>query len=377
MYYRNLTAIERRGLQQAVNLADGHARQSLTPESRGVALLNLRALLDSGSIDIPSMEALFREAFSWRLKTDFDSSNSFIAYSASVSVDLMAKLVGARKAAVHAVSPTFDNLAKLFMLNGVPTYPISEEIIYPTPDFSYLDQLSIKVLFLIMPNNPTGARLSYANILKIFDWATDRKVIVILDMSFRYLIADLHRDFVREANIRGASVAVIDDTGKILPFFDSKLSIVSCTDDMISDVRLVHEDMLLNTSGLEMYVLALFLGKPDGFPDELSRVTDLVRRNRRELQGTLRSCGIAPWMRASEEMSVEWIDLGCDAAAMVDACARMGLQILPGNLFDWHDGSSGRAIQFVRIALMRDPDVVSAGCNILRSALNLRTGRSG
>lgn len=373
MKYVNLTAIEREGLEQKINLADGHARQSLMPESRRAALVRLGDALSSGSISIPSSERAFREAFSWRLNTSFNSRNSFISYSASVSVDLIAKLVGARNATVHAVTPTFDNLAKLFMLNKVPTHPVPEEMIYPEPDFSSLDLLPVKVLFLVVPNNPTGACLSFSAILKIFDWAADRKVMVVLDMSFRFLIPDLHQDFVSEANSRGVSLAVIDDTGKVLPFFDSKLSIVSCSSDLTEELRLVHEDMLLNTSGLEMSMLTLFLGQADGFPDELERLSNLVRRNRQEVHATLTSCGITPWMRAEERISVEWIELGSDATEMVRTCARMGLQLLPGHLFDWHDRPSGRGTRFVRVALMRDPEVVSAGCVVLRSALELRT----
>lgn len=375
MNYQNLTAVEREGLRQEINLADGHARHSLTPESRSVALLRIGNLLHSGSIDIPSSEERFREAFSWRLSTDFNSKNSFISYSASVSVDLIAKLIGSRNSAVHAVTPTFDNLAKLFTLNKVPTYPIPEEVIYPETDFAYLDHLVIETLFLVIPNNPTGACLSYAAILKILDWAADRNVLIVLDMSFRLLISDLHRDFVREANARRASLAVVDDTGKMIPFFDSKLSIVSCSNDLVNELRLMHEDLLLNTSGFEMSMLAMFLGQSDGFPDELERLSGLVRRNRQEIHATLETCGITPWMQADEKMSVEWIELGNDAADTVHTCARLGLQLLPGHLFDWDDGSAGRGARFVRAALMRDPEVVQTGCLILRSALELRNER--
>ena len=366
---RNLTAIERRGLRQRINMADGHARQTLSAAGVAAASDRISAILSSGSIDIPNSEARFFDAFATRVKADFPKGRRFILYSASISVDLAAKLLRARGLPVQLMIPTFDNLAALIGMNGVEVGAIAEEFICPVPDFERIRAMNIRALFLVLPNNPTGARVSYEDLLLLFEWAARNDVLLILDLSFRYLISDYCVDMLADADNIGASVVLIDDTGKVLSFFDSKMSVVTCTKDLVTEVSRIHEELLLNASALEMEMLALFLDPSGVFPDELSRARRLVLHNRHLLQAVLRRSGIEPIMERDEEMSVEWVRLAGDAKDTLRGCAMRGLELLPGGLFYWDKADDVRGQQFVRVALMRDEDVVAAGCDILRSVL--------
>lgn len=368
----NLTGIERRGLKQPINMADGHARQTLSTSGVAAASARLMEILALGSIDIPSSEARFLEALGSRMKSKYPDNRSFILYSASISIDLLAKLVRARHARVHLMTPTFDNLAALMKMNGVVVDAISEDIICPISDFERMDTMDIEALVVVMPNNPTGAKLAYTDLVALLHWASRNRVLLALDMSFRYLISDYHTDILSTAEAIGASVILIDDTGKVLSFFDSKISVVSCTEDLAAEVRRIHEEILLNTSALEMEMLGLFLDPNGTRPDELQRVHSLVRNNRHLVQRELRSSGIEPLMEANDKMSIEWVRLDGDATKLVRRCDSLGLQLLPGRLFYWDrpDGSLGQ--NFFRVALMRDEEVVAAGCDILRLVLKKR-----
>jgi aspartate/methionine/tyrosine aminotransferase len=366
---RSLTLIERRGLRQSVNLADGHARQTLSEQARRSLRQCCDELIERGTLDVLRAEYHFLDALSARLMTKYPDNQSFILYSASISVDLAAKLLRRRNLSVHLMTPTFDNLAALITMNGVAISSVPEYRICPDVDFSYLDQLKIESLLVVLPNNPTGARMSGAEIGRLFDWAANRHVLLILDMSFRFLIPEYSMDLLAEAESRGASALVIDDTGKVLSLLDSKMSVVTCTSDLIRDVEGVHEEILLNTSAFEMELLARFLD-PDGVCGaELTRVRQLVRTNRQVIQESLRACGVQPVMAADDEMSVEWVRFGPAAGGIVRDCADRGLQILPGKLFFWDDVSQNDGQEFARIALMRDTDQIVTACEILRPVL--------
>lgn len=369
MHDRNLTMIERRGLRQSVNLADGHARQTLSEQARRSLSQCCDELIEAGALDVLRAEYHFLDALAARLMTKYPDSQSYILYSASISVDLAAKLLRRRNLSVHLMMPTFDNLAALITMNGVTVRSVPEGRICPAIDLDYLDQLNIESLLVVLPNNPTGARLPREEIGKLFEWAAGRRVLLILDMSFRFLIPEYSADLLAEAESRGASALLIDDTGKVLSLLDSKMSVITCTSDLIREVEGVHDEILLNTSAFEMELLAKFLDPAGVCGAELTRVRQLISTNRQVVQDSLHDCGVQPVMTADDEMSVEWIRFGPDAEEIVRECANRGLQILPGRLFFWDSAVQNRGQDFVRIALMRDTEQIVAGCEILRSVL--------
>jgi aspartate/methionine/tyrosine aminotransferase len=365
----NLTTIERSGFSQPVNLADGHARQSLSAAGELNVKRRFLELLDASPLEILASEARFLDAFAARLNTTFPEHQRYLLYSASISVDLVGKLLARRGLQVHLMLPTFDNLPALMAMNGVQTLPVPDSAIYPVPDFCYLNRQGIQCLFLVCPNNPTGARLSTLGILTLLEWAAQRNVLTIFDMSFRLLVPELCIDLIAAADSIGASAIVIDDTGKVLSLFDSKLSVTTCTLDLARDMSLIHQQISLNVSTFDMEMLALLLDSKDEHNDEVAIGRQLITANRQILHDVLRDCGVVPLMNIDQEISVEWIRLEEDAEVILRICADRGLQILPGRLFYWDRVSTDQRGQFLRIALMRDKGVVAAGCEILRSVL--------
>ncbi len=366
---RSLTEIERRGLTKSVNLADGHARQTLSDTVKLSLRRGYDEIVDSGATDVVGAEHRFLDALSTRLMTKYPSDRSYVLYSASISVDLAAKLLRGRGLSVHLMVPTFDNLAALVEMNGVKIRSVPEQAICPVVDFDYLDSQQVESLFVVLPNNPTGARLPLAEISKLFDWSARQKVLLILDLSFRYLIPEYATDLLAVADSQGASALMIDDTGKVLSLLDSKMSVVTCTSDLVSEVEQIHEEILLNTSAFEMELLSRCLDPDGACAGHLTAVKDLIGTNRRIIQRTLLDCGIAPVMRPDEEMSVEWVRLGADCEQIIAECANRGLQILPGRLFYWDRSYADDGREYTRIALMRDTEQVQAGCEILRAVL--------
>lgn len=369
MHDRNLTAIERRGLRQSVNLADGHARQQLSEDASRALRQVCDDLFAARTVDVLDSEFRFLDALAARLTTKYPDGQSHVLYSASISVDLAAKLLRRRSQTVHLMKQAFDNLAALVAMNGVEIRSVPEQVICPVTDFDYLDQQAIESLFIILPNNPTGARLSVEDIGRLLDWCADHGVLLIMDMSFRLLIRDYAIDLLAEAESRGASTLIIDDTGKVLSLLDTKMSVVACTKDLAREVESICEEILLNTSAFEMELLAKFLDPHGPCADELVRVRALVAANRQIVQDTLRTSGVVPVMSPDEEMSVELVRFGPDCEEILRDCASHGLQLLPGRLFFWDAESAQSGREYARIALMRDTEQVEAGCEILRAVL--------
>ena len=170
MTSENLTHIERLALHSPINLADGHARQSLHPATMSAVVERFSALM-SAPVDVTEIEGEFLDALTARSGVPYNRPRTWISYSASIAIDIVAKLLTRRGLRVGLVAPTFDNLSALIERNGTELVAVPEEWLTPTVDFDRLMSLGLSALFVVQPNNPTGTSWSQGTWEDVCTWA--------------------------------------------------------------------------------------------------------------------------------------------------------------------------------------------------------------
>jgi aspartate/methionine/tyrosine aminotransferase len=363
----NLTHIERQALQSPINLADGHARQTLHPSTMSALVERFGGLM-SAPVDVTEIEGQFLDALTARSGVPYNRPRTWISYSASIAIDIVAKLLTRRGLRVGLVTPTFDNLSALIERNGTELVAIPEEWLTPSVDFDRLSTLGLTALFVVQPNNPTGTSWSKATWEAVCTWAAKNNIVLIGDMSFRLFDVEMCWDQLELAERTGASLIVIEDTGKIMPLHDTKVGVVTCTPDLELELREIHEAVLLNVSSIDLALITVVLGGPSSAVDEIQRARDLVRANKQLVKAFADQHDLS--ILSIGGLSVEWIDVGPMKAQIVNACVDRGLVVLPGEYFHWDEHEDNRGVNRVRLALMRDEGVLADGLARFSDALS-------
>jgi hypothetical protein len=182
----SLTRHEWAGLASRFNLADGHARQAQSAEEDAV-LADLSEIFRAAeAADQNEVQRQFEEVFygdagqpsvlqraQWPLHH----------YSSSLSTEVVANHLREQRSRVALLHPTFDNIAAILCRHQIPLVPMSERIFDdPGNERLYGDW---DALFLVVPNNPTGADPGPDVVRAIADSCKARERTLILDVSFR------------------------------------------------------------------------------------------------------------------------------------------------------------------------------------------------
>lgn len=365
MTSENLTHIERLALHSPINLADGHARQSLHPATLSAVVERFSSLMSS-PVDVTEIEGEFLDVMTSRSGVPYNRPRTWISYSASIAIDIVAKLLTRRGLRVGLVTPTFDNLSALIERNGTELVPVPEEWLTPTVDFDRLSSLGLSALFVVQPNNPTGTSWSQGTWQDVCTWAAQNNILLVGDMSFRLFDPEMCWDQLELASRTGASLILIEDTGKIVPLHDTKVGVVTCTPDLELELREIHEDVLLNVSSIDLALITVVLGGAGSGVDEIQRARDLVRSNKQHVKAFAEQHDLT--ILSIGGLSVEWIDVGPKKAQIVSDCVDRGLIVLPGEYFHWNEFDRGT--DRVRLALMRDEEVLRDGLTRFGAALS-------
>ncbi|MFH9583800.1 aminotransferase class I/II-fold pyridoxal phosphate-dependent enzyme [Streptomyces luteogriseus] len=373
---RNLTEFELMAQVSRLDLADGHANHSLHPETLGALESTFAATLKEERHGlVQRAERAFLSALGRHTGQSYEAGSSHIIYSASVGVDIMAKYLAVRRYRTGMVTPTFDNLPALMTMTGVELVPVPENRVMPDPELDELTRLDLDALFLVLPNNPTGTGMDEAAVRRLFEWGAAHRVVIVVDASFRLLDDRACVDLIAMAEEAGADAVTVDDTGKTVSLQDTKASVLSVTHRLRDPVSEVVSHCLLNVSCLDLRLLTTVLSMPHGC-DEILRARTLARRNRALLRRMLESCGrigCLPAESPSEDsaLSIEWLRTGPERDRVLRRCSDEGLQLLPGQPFFWAAGGGEQPPpgEWVRIALLRDPEEFQRGADIFTAAL--------
>lgn len=374
--FRNLTQIEYPSLARGIlNFADAHARHSLSKASRELLGSSFDALMGNHSEDYFEAEDMFLDGISKHTGQTPQNISTSITYSASIALDIAAKYLAPRQSSVGMITPAFDSVAALFIRSGLNLIPVPEQRLTPECDFDYLDSLGLTALVLITPNNPTGARLSRKGIRNLIEWSARNEVVLILDLSFRMFDTQSQGNLIAIGEELGAQLITVDDTGKTIPLFDTKLGVLSMTSRLAPEIRNIYSDILLNVSELDLRLLSAVLLADDG--NEVVAARDLAISNHYLLTRDPRLERALHRGRPTEapdfQPSVAWLDIGDHRDLVLDGCHARSMQMLPGNGFFWDrpdSVSAGPGARWIRLPLLRDPEYFARGAKILSSVLS-------
>lgn len=358
--HRTLTYTEALGLDAQYNIADGHAHQNLNL-SQQLVIANTTSVFRRARIERQAkLEAEFLDAF---FRHQHKSYSVFppgiLLYSASLGIDVAARLLRAAGSTVGLLSPTFDNLHGLLTAQGVTTTPVLEDDL----KFGDIDEVlsGCDCIFLVLPNNPTGFTLDNERLLRLVSTCAKREKMLIIDASFRYFDVNAP-DIYNVLHQSSIKFIVIEDTGKFLSAADQKLGIILADNSTRERLKRICEDILLNVSPFTVALLTELLNA-----DDRDATLNLIRTNRRSLK---HACDQLGWIDTTqlESLSVALVQPALQPEVLEGVRQRWeanGLVVLPGAPFFWHEPSRGGRL--LRFALMRDADYFQQAINRMLS----------
>lgn len=369
--YANLTQYERVSLGQTFNLADGHARQYQDDAQEEIRERLPEIYRASERVAQFDAERDFQAAF-YTLAGQGSAiahPNTLLCTSASLATDLVATYLSLAGRTVSLIQPCFDNLAAILSRRRVKTIPLAEPDLTPPRLTATLDATDADVVFLTLPNNPTGFIMDRNGFANLAALCAQRDKTLILDWTFRFYSRLDEWDQYEILERSEVSYICIEDTGKTWPTLDLKCSTLAASADMHRNLLEVHNDVLLNVSPFVLLLLKEYIldSQRRGLDASIRRPVAL---NRTELRGALHQSVLVP-VAGDADVSVEWVRIdapGTESDDVVALLAGIGIGILPGNHFFWNDPALGS--RYVRVALARDPATFALVCSHIRSVIS-------
>jgi aspartate/methionine/tyrosine aminotransferase len=354
--FKNLTLYESRALMAVFNLADAHTHQGQS--------ISQEAIIDR----LPS---LFREAESTtqselnqRVYDAYHSLNRqftaktlgepLICYSASIAMEIVANYLRQHQLSVSLIEPTFDNIPDILKRHGIRLSPLSDSLLLSDCFPTALQDITTDAVFLTLPNNPTGTFLPKEKFQAFVDICVDRHIFIIIDTCFRLYVPEFLYDQYQILEDAKASYIIIEDTGKVWPTLDLKISFLNTSRDVRAEIVRIHSDFLLNVSPFILRLLLEYI--EDSKMDNFESIFGLIKQNRTFLRTQIAGSILIPTYNSSS-ISVEFLKIseGLSATELQYLLSLNGVYILSGNKFYWHHENQGSS--FIRIALARDPSM--------------------
>lgn len=269
-----------------------------------------------------------------------------------------AHLKGDNQPSVALIEPAFDNLPNTLKLDlDLETVP--ETWLTNDSEFHNIYNIRSDVIFLCLPNNPTGATLSQENFIKLLEFCRDSHKTLVLDNCFRFFLPpELMYDQYGLAAQYETPVIMLEDTGKTWPTTENKVSLLAVSGDRNDPDSLAHDaynfysNMYLTMAPMKWRLLGELMRL--SMNDNMASIKEPVTANRHALQETLGLIGMD--IVSAPFMGVAWVDTQkvMSAEEFVARADRVEVHALRGEKFFWHDPSQG--INNVRFALNKDPE---------------------
>lgn len=365
---KNLTEWEFLALNSEFNVADGHARQALTPSQEKI-VDELPLLFREGeSRPVEELESECHRAF-FRLfrQHSYPSAPGRVlsCYSSSVAMEIFSRALATRAERVALVHPTFDNIADLLRGNGLRLIPLAED---PLHGDDLPEELlrSVGCVFVTTPNNPTGRVLSQQRLRRLAEQCAEHDVILALDTSFRGFDTRAFYDHYAVLTAAGCRWAVIEDTGKLWPTLDLKVGMLVFSEDLGLPVEKIYSDVLLGVSPMILVLARRFA--EDAANGGLGELHRFIARHRELVRTGLDGVPGITFPDPDSRVSVERVHLGERSGREVWAALReRNVYALPCRAFYWDDHDQGE--HMIRLALARPTEPLASSVAVLRSVL--------
>ena len=363
----NLTSYEMRAISGRYNFADGHARyrSPLSPEQ----FLHMLSDFTKDGHNQLINEAAFHVAF-FALAGQNQAANPqncLYCPSASVSIELVANYLRIRGMTVALIEPVFDNLADILRRHNIPLVPIADSLLGRGLS-EVITTIDADAIFLVLPNNPTGSTISSVDFENIVHLCAAHDKLLILDFSFRFF-CPAFRTWNQYAVLFDSRVRFIsiEDTGKTWSTSELKVSPILSDDFTHQAILSIYSDLFIAHSPFVLSVVEKVIR--DTIDNSLENtILSIVDANRQLLRQSIPSELMIP--RTTNFSSVEWLQVvnGMTDLEWEHKLRQYEVYVLPGRKFFWSNHKS--AYYFIRIALMRDPDVFKYGVERLQDAFN-------
>ncbi|MBY0547620.1 MAG: aminotransferase class I/II-fold pyridoxal phosphate-dependent enzyme [Candidatus Obscuribacterales bacterium] len=372
-----LTEIEALGLASRHDLANGHASQELAPSQQRI-IDSLPELWVKAS-KMKSSEAgfMFRNAFCLLAKTpSLTQYESFkICPTASNSIDTVAAWLSEQQMHTALIEPTFDNLYLILKRRGVQLTSFPESALHneATSNSGNFRELlaDVDAIFLVNPNNPTGAVLTQHQFTSIVEWCAVNQKVLILDNTFRFFVPQTY-DMYQILLDAGVTFLSIEDTGKVWPTQEIKASLLVTSADIFKEVDLIYDEIFLCHSNFALAILTEFLldAYARGLEEAVWKaVAERRAKFRSRIEGTILE--IHP-DAISSTISVEWVTIKGGFSTDLDLVAHFkqhNLVFLPGRQFFWNSNGALGTVLCARFALLKPEDEFSSALSALADEL--------
>ncbi|MBB4918984.1 enduracididine biosynthesis enzyme MppP [Streptosporangium saharense] len=364
----NLTEWEFLALNSELNIADGHARQELTPGQTKI-IDELPLLFAEG--ERRPVEEIEREChrtyFQLLGQHSYPSAPGRVlsCYSSSVAMEILSRALATRMETVALVHPTFDNIADLLRGNSLRLVPLAED---PLHDQDLDERLlaSVGCVFVTTPNNPTGKVITQERLRRIAEQCAEHDVVLALDTSFRGFDPRAHYDHYAVLQDAGCRWAVIEDTGKLWPTLDLKLGMLAFSENLALPVEKIYSDILLGVSPMILALARRFA--EDAASGGLGELHRFIDGNRELVRAELSGLPGITFPDPDSRVSVERVHLGERPSVEVwNALRERNVYALPCRAFHWDAPDEGA--NMLRIALARSADPLARSIKALRLVL--------
>lgn len=368
--YLNLTQYEVDALDSVLNLADGHARQDLTPSQREIvkSLPDLWMQSIGGTLSEIEKDAA-RQFFDLFGQVTHPEPGTELraCYSSSVAMEIFARALATNGLlSIALLHPTFDNIPDILRGVGATLIPVEEDELhhYGCVDPKIMDP--VDVVFLTTPNNPTGRVLDAPMLETIARQCAAAGVILALDTCFRGF--DVRAQYDHYAILRESRCqwVVIEDTGKLWPALELKIGWLAWSKNVGIPVERIYSDILLGISPVVMKLVQQF--SRDAKNGGLQVLHGGMRENRNILRRTLRDLAGVHFPDPDNRGSVERIRFSRIESIRIWECLRdRNVHILPCQKFYWHRPDDGN--DTIRVALARPSEKVRRMAEALREII--------
>ncbi|MFF4089131.1 aminotransferase class I/II-fold pyridoxal phosphate-dependent enzyme [Streptomyces nigra] len=376
---RNLTQEEVDALRFELNLSDGHAFRPWTSAESEMIAGSARFFTESDRRGGQRAEAEYIRRYLALGSQSYLPGHftGLMSYSASMAVEMVANLLRMRNLSAALIEPCFDNIADILKRHDVPLQPFPETAFTDGPAAleRLLGTLTADVIFLVSPNNPTGTVVGEEAFNRVVEYCRTNGKLLVLDGCFRiYLSDDEVYDHYGILAASGIDCVVIEDTGKVWPAAELKAPFLSVSPNLVGAVSAMHSDFLLHLSPFTVRLITEFVNLAEA--DNGRYLRELVLKNRELFEKTVPASFLST--DDTRKLGLAWLKVERDDLDGEDVrklLAERGVQVLSGERFYWASPHLGR--QHLRMALLRDPDVVvRAGQVIAGLADELGDGRS-
>lgn len=165
--------------------------------------------------------------------------------------------------------PAYDSYKPAVVLNG--GVPVGINLEAPTFNIPW-DEVEkkttgkTKLIIVNSPHNPTGALLDEQDMIRLQELIHDKNIYVLSDEVYEHIVFDKrrHESVLRFDELRKKSMAVYS-FGKTFHATGWKVGYVVAPEEILDEVKKVHQFMVFSVNTPVQYALAEYLETPDNY----------------------------------------------------------------------------------------------------------------